>query len=155
MAEVGGIPALVDPVATGSMISRAAFERFALPGIRRGLARVRAHHMAPILHICGRTSTIIDLMADSGAMVLSVDQIDLKEAKEKAGKRVCLMGNVRPTETLLGGTPDDVRREARQCLVDAGDNPGGFILSSGCEVPIATPPENLMALMEVAQAAKS
>jgi uroporphyrinogen decarboxylase len=151
VAEVGGIPALVDPVATGSMISRAAFERFALPGIRRGLDRVKAHQMAPILHICGRTSTIVDLMADSGAMVLSLDQISLKEAKEKVGKRVCLMGNVRPAETLMGGTPDDVRREARQCLADAGDNPGGFILSSGCEIPLATPTENLMALMEVAR----
>jgi len=61
------------------------------------------------------------------------------------------MGNVRPTQTLLGGTPDDVRREARQCMADAGDNPGGFILATGCEVPLSTPPANLDALMEVAQ----
>ena len=149
VAEAGGIPALVDPVASGSVISRATFERFALPGIRQGLAKIRSLGMPPILHICGRTSTLIDLMADSGAAVLSVDQIDLAEAKAKVGGRVCLMGNIRPAETLLGGTPDDVRREARQCLADAGDSPGGFILASGCEVPIETPAANMMALMEV------
>jgi len=149
VAEAGGIPALVDPVASGSVISRATFERFALPGIRRGMAKIRSLGMPPILHICGRTATVIDLMADSGAAVLSVDQIDLAEAKAKVGGRVCLMGNVRPAETLLGGTPDDVRREARRCLADAGDSPGGFILASGCEVPLETPAANMMALMEV------
>ncbi len=151
VAEAGGIPALVDPVATGSILSRQMFERFALPGNRRGLARIKSLGMPPILHICGRTASIIDLMADTGAAVLSVDQIDLAEAKAKVGSRVCLMGNVRPTETLLGGTPDDVRREARRCLADCGDSPGGFILATGCEVPIETPPANMMALMEVAR----
>ncbi|MBM4018547.1 MAG: uroporphyrinogen decarboxylase [Planctomycetes bacterium] len=151
VAEAGGIPALVDPVASGSVISRAAFERFALPGIRRGLARIKALGLPPILHICGRTSSIIDLMADSGAAVLSLDQIELAEAREKVGGRVCLMGNVRPAETLLNGTPDDVRREAAKCVADALGSPGGFILSSGCEVPLATQPENVLAMMEVAR----
>jgi uroporphyrinogen decarboxylase len=153
VAEAGATPALVDPVATGSILSRAMFERFALPGNRRGMAKIKSLRHPAILHICGRTSFIVDLMADSGATVLSLDQIDLQEAKAKVGSRVCLMGNVRPAETLLGGTPDDVRREARRCLQDAGDSPGGFILSSGCEVPLGTPPENLMALMDVVQGA--
>ena len=38
------------------------------------------------------------------------------EAKAKVGDNVCLMGNVRPAETLLGGTPETVRAEARKCL---------------------------------------
>jgi uroporphyrinogen decarboxylase len=151
VAEAGGIPALVDPVATGSILSPAFFKRFALPGNRRGLARIKSLGMPPILHICGRTSSVIDLMADTGAAVLSIDQIDLAEAKAKVGSRVCLMGNLRPTETLLGGTPDDVRREARRCLADGRDSPGGYILATGCEVPLETPVENMMALMEVAR----
>jgi uroporphyrinogen decarboxylase len=151
VAELGGIPALVDPVATGSILSPAMFERFALPTNRRALAKIKSLGFPTILHICGRTSGVISLMADTGAAVLSVDVIELAEAKAKVGSRVCLMGNVRPTQTLLGGTPDDVRREARQCMADAGDNPGGFILATGCEVPLSTPPANLDALMEVAQ----
>ncbi len=149
--EAGGIPALVDPVASGSVLSRKTFEEFALGGIRRVIERIRTLGAPGILHICGRTSTIIDLMADSGAAVISVDQIPLKEAREKVGWRACLMGNVRPTETLLEGTPDAVRAEALACLEDAADNPGGFILSSGCEVPIETPPENIDALMDSAR----
>ncbi|HUW58973.1 MAG TPA: uroporphyrinogen decarboxylase family protein [Planctomycetota bacterium] len=151
VAEAGGIPALVDPVATGSILSRKAFEEFALPGNRRCLARIASLKMPPILHICGRISHTIDLMAASGAAVLSVDQIDLLEAKAKVGDKVCLMGNVRPTETLLEGTPDDVRAEAAKCLADCKDSPGGFILASGCEVPLETPPENIFALIETAR----
>jgi uroporphyrinogen decarboxylase len=154
VAEAGGIPALVDPVATGSILSRKAFEEFALPSNRRCLARIRSLGMPPILHICGRTSHVIDLMAESGAAVLSVDQIDLVEAKAKAGDKVCIMGNVRPAETLLGGTPADVRAEAERCLADCGDSPRGFILASGCEVPIETPPENIHALIDVARSAR-
>jgi len=149
--EAGGIPALVDPVASGSVISRKAFEEFALPGIRRIFDTVRGLGWPAILHICGRTSGIIDLMADSGAAVLSIDQITLSEAREKVGERVCLMGNVRPTETLLEGAPETVRAEALQCLEDAAGSPAGFILASGCEVPIETPPHNIDALMAAAR----
>jgi len=153
VAEAGGIPVLVDPVASGSVLSRDAFEDFALPGLVRVLKKIASLNMAPILHICGRTSHIIDLMASSGAAALSIDQIELLEAKEKVGKQVCIMGNVRPAETLLGGTPEAVRREAEKCIEDCGDSPRGFILASGCEVPVETPPENLMALIETARSA--
>ncbi|MHC4481144.1 MAG: uroporphyrinogen decarboxylase family protein [Planctomycetota bacterium] len=151
VADEGGIPALVDPVASGSVISRTAFEQYALPYTRQALERIIALGAVPILHICGRTSTTIDLMADAGAAVLSIDQIALPEARERVGERAFLMGNVRPAETLLEGTPESVRREAEQCLADCGDSAGGFILASGCEVPIETPPENVQALMEVAR----
>jgi uroporphyrinogen decarboxylase len=151
VAEAGGIPVLVDPVASGSVISPAAFERFALPGLRQALAKIRSLGLPPILHICGRTAGIIEMMADSGADVLSVDQISLAEARRKVGDRVCLMGNVRPAETLLEGTPEQVHAEAKRCLADCGDSPRGFILASGCEVPIETPPANVDALIRTAR----
>jgi uroporphyrinogen decarboxylase len=151
VADAGGVPALVDPVASGSVISRAAFEEFALPYIERGLATISSLGMPPILHICGRSATIVDLMGGSGAAVISVDQIDLAEAAQKAGSHVCLMGNVRPTETLLEGTPEAVRAEAAACIRAAGGHSGGFILASGCEVPIEAPAQNVHALIEAAR----
>ena len=151
VVEAGGIPVLVDPVASGSVISRKTFEEFALPGIVKSLKKIQSLGAAPLLHICGKTSNIIDLMAQSGAAALSVDVIELREAREKTHDSVCLMGNVRPTETLLEGTPESVRRSALECLEACKDSPHGFILASGCEVPIATPPENVMALIQAAK----
>ncbi len=151
VAAAGGIPALVDPVASGSVLSRKFFEEFALPGLKAVLGEIRKMGFPTILHICGRTSGIIDLMADAGAMVLSIDEIELSEAKEKVGERVCLMGNVSPTAMILEGTPEMVQSAARKCFEDAGDSPGGFILATGCEVPIEAPPENVQALIETAR----
>jgi uroporphyrinogen decarboxylase len=90
-------------------------------------------------------------MAQSGAAALSVDRIELHEAREKIRDSVCLMGNVKPTETLLDGTPESVRAEALRCLEECRNSPRGFILASGCEVPIETRPENVMALIQVAR----
>jgi uroporphyrinogen decarboxylase len=151
VVEAGAIPVLVDPVASGSVLSRKAFDEFALPYLIRALERIRALGAVPILHICGRTSGLLESMAQTGAAALSIDQTQIREARERIGSRVCLMGNVRPAETLLGGTPEAVRREAAQCIADGRGNPGGFILATGCEVPIETPPENIDALIAVAR----
>ncbi len=153
VAAAGGIPVLVDPIASGSVISRKAFEEFALPPLVKALAKIRSLGLPPILHICGKTAAIADLMAQSGAAVLSIDQITVREAREKVKDSVCIMGNVAPTQTLLEGTPDSIRAAARQCLEEAKGCPRGFILASGCEVPIATPPENLLALMNAVRGA--
>ncbi len=145
------MPVLVDPVASGSVISPRAFEEFALPGLRAVLGEIRRLGFPPILHICGRTAPVIEMMADAGADAMSVDQIALADARRLVGDRVCLMGNVRPTEALLEGTPASVRAEALECLRACADNPRGFILASGCEVPVEVPAENVLALMDAAR----
>ncbi len=151
VAEAGGVPVLVDPVASGSVISPRAFEEYALPGLRTVLAEIRRLGFPPILHICGRTLPVIGMMADSGADVLSIDQIGLADARRLVGDRVCLMGNIRPTETLLEGTPQSVRAEALDCLRACAGSPRGFILASGCEVPVEAPAANVLALMDAAR----
>jgi uroporphyrinogen decarboxylase len=57
------------------------------------------------------------------------------------------MGNLDPVELLWRGTPEAVAREARQAIADAGTH-GGFILGSGCEVPVAAPKENIQAMIQ-------
>jgi uroporphyrinogen decarboxylase len=47
-----------------------------------------------------------------------------------------------PAGVLFDGSPQDVADAARQCLKDAPDK---FILMPGCEVPPATPEENIRA----------
>ena len=145
--EVGGVPVVVDPVATGSILSPAQFEEFAGPYIAPLMKRIKEKGLPAMLHICGKTHRLLEQMADTGADVLSLDVVDLAEARTRVGSRVTLMGNVRPAQTLLNGTPAEVEAEARECLEKALGNPKGFILSSGCEVPLHTPSANIDALM--------
>lgn len=61
---------------------------------------------------------------------------------------ICLMGNVDPRETMLHGRYADAYAEALNCLKSNADRKGGFILSTGCEVPFEAPVENMRALRD-------
>jgi uroporphyrinogen decarboxylase len=153
VSDLGLKPSISEPTASGTLISARQFREFAKPYLKMYVDRIIERcGSGPMLHICGNTSRIWSDMADTGATILSLDnEIDLAEAKEAVGDRVCLAGNVRPVETLMKGTRDQVLTEAKECLRKAHDNPKGYILSSGCALPLDTPPENVMALMEAAR----
>ena len=142
-----------DPTASGTLISPRLFREFAQPYLKElSDAIIRCTGSAPSLHICGNTSRIWPEMADTGAGLLSLDDVvDLAEAKAAVGDRVVLVGNIRPTATMFHGTPEDVRANARLCLQKAWDSPKGHVLALGCGLPIDTPPENVHALLQAAR----
>jgi len=146
----GGVPVIVDPVATGSVLSEPMFREFALPGLRGLVDGIHDLGLPAVVHVCGKTHLLLEALADTGCDALSLDVVDLAEARARVGDRVALMGNVRPAETLLEGTPEAVEGECLECLRKAGDNPRGFILASGCEVPLHTPAANVHAMMSAA-----
>lgn len=148
LAELGVVPVIVEPVASASLISPKQFEKFALPHLTEMVELAHQKGMPVCLHICGKTTPIIELMAATGADILSVDQIDMETAKQKAGDKTCLLGNVKPAETLLKGTPEMVMAEVKEIIEKAGDSPRGLIVSSGCEIPFNTPSENIAALID-------
>jgi uroporphyrinogen decarboxylase len=51
------------------------------------------------------------------------------------------------TTVLLLGEPDDAKRNAMECMEVGGKK--GFILAPGCDLPYATPPENLQGVATV------
>jgi uroporphyrinogen decarboxylase len=146
--KAGGVPVTVEPVATGSMISDKHFREFVLPYLKEVYAQIHSHRLPGVLHICGKTKKVIKSMAESGADILSIDDIDLLEAKELVGEKVCLMGNVSPADGMLKGNPEIITAMVKDCVSKAANNPRGFILATGCEVPINTPHENMIAFLE-------
>ena len=147
IVDSGGLPVVVDPVATGSVLGRRQFDEFALPYLKQLHGHIAARGLPVVLHICGQTGRILDSMTEAGANLLSLDDISMAEACERVGTRLALMGNVRPAQTLLKGQPDDVLREVRELCAIGRGCAAGFILGSGCEVPTNSPPENLDAMM--------
>ena len=147
--EVGraGAHAITFGDSVAGLISRKDFETFAFPSLKEVIRRLhRALDIPVFLHICGRTSHILDLMAETGADALELDHFnDFAEVKRQVGARVCLEGDLDPTGVLLQGSPGLVREKSLAVIRDAG--PGGLILSSGCEVPRDTPPENMRAMV--------
>ena len=100
-------------------------------------------------HICGNTNKITAAMLESGCDMLSVDvKVPLSKAKELGGGKVPIIGNVDPIDIMMLGTPEDVRREVRACVEACADSPCGFIVSTGCDIPVNAPFENIAAFMD-------
>ncbi len=142
---------IADPTASGSLISPKTFETFAAPHQAR-LAKAIIHTGAiASLHICGKTTALLELMAGTGVKLLELDYlVDMVEAKQRVGDQVILMGNLEPSDLLLSGTSDAVEAAAKACIEAVGTD-GRYILSSGCEVPPHTPLDNIRAMVRAAR----
>jgi uroporphyrinogen decarboxylase len=145
-----GCHALTFGDSTAGLLNPALFEKFAFPFEKQVIAALADLDIPVFLHICGDTSHIIDWMVATGAPALEVDyQHEIAYYKEKTGGQVCLQGNIEPSGVMLLGSPAQV--EAACCRAIEQGKPGSrFILSSGCEVPRDTPPENIRVMVEAA-----
>ncbi len=132
--------AVLEPTAV--LLSKRQFKRFALPYFER----LRSELSKPLIyHICGDTEHIVEPMGASGAYGLSLDSmVDLKAVAEKIPEDVFLIGNIDPVKVFLQSNEEEVERETAKLLEKMKAVPN-FILSSGCDIPLETPPENISA----------
>lgn len=153
--------AVVDPMT--SQISPEHFEHFVAPHLNAVFDSIRDRKAFSSLFVCGDVSRNLEMMCKTRADNISVDeQIDMARLKTLAdAENKTIGGNIKLTSVLLLGTPDDTRREAVSIIDTCGDS--GFVLAPGCDLPYATPPENLQTVAdlvhdpyqrEVARAAK-
>ena len=73
----------------------------------------------------------------------------LSAARERFGGALC--GGLRQWETMVRGTPEDVRREAADAIRETHGR--GFILGTGCVTPIVAPTANIRAAREAVERA--
>ena len=126
-----------------SLVAPAMYAELILPLEQKLIAAIHEAGAAAKLHVCGNISNIVQHMAKSGTDIIDVDwMVPLADARELAGPEITLCGNFNPTGVLFQGSPQDVADAAGDCLKAAPDK---FILMPGCEVPPATPEENIRA----------
>lgn len=140
---------ILEPTASSSIISPKFFEKYSAPDLSRMVSRIHKGGVKATIHICGNTLPILHAMCDTKADALSIDSaVDLKEAKEIAKGRATLIGNV-DTTLILTASKENVQKAAEDCLKKAAQE-GGFILSTGCDMPLETPNHNVHALVNAA-----
>ena len=141
-----------DPVSSTSLISPEQYRKFSLPYFKKNVDFIKSQGSGCGLHICGTSRKIWEDIRDSGVTCFGLDNVEsLTEAKEVLGGAMCIQGNVPPVEVMRLGTPHDVLRSAKKCIDEAHDSPKGFVLTSGCQMPVNTPVENMQALMDAAR----
>ena len=97
-----------------------------------------------ILHICGSTDMIIEMMNDCGADALSVDQKNnLADSRNKLGDSVLLLGNFDPFQTLVQMETDQVEPVIKKCIESGVD-----AVWPGCDLWPAVKKENVEAYVQ-------
>ncbi len=141
-----------------SLISPALWRRWDLPVIRAVAAEAHAAGKLLHLHLHGKCRAVLPDLADCGADCICPferppggDITDLAELRRTLGDRVTMNGNVHTVETLIRGTPDDVRREVEEIFTQWGPDRRRLILGTGDQVGAETPEENIRAMVAAAR----
>ncbi|MBU5436554.1 uroporphyrinogen decarboxylase family protein [Tissierella sp. MSJ-40] len=149
-AELGIGVGFSDPVSSTSLISVKQFNEFSAPYIKKSVDKMKSLTGRSIsIHICGTSKGIWESVMDTGVSSFSIDNVeDLAEAKKIMGDRITISGNVPPVDVMQKGTREDVLRAAKECIKKTYGSKKGYILSSGCQIPMYSPMENIDALMD-------
>lgn len=136
---------------TGVILGPVQFERFSGKYVQQIMESYRARNIDTIYHICGNTMHIVNLMANSGVAAISIDSsgagVDIEKVMQIIPSNVVVIGNINPTSVMKDATPLQVGEKVTELLEKIRDYPN-FILSTGCDLPPGTPPENIAAFMQ-------
>ncbi|MFC1505534.1 uroporphyrinogen decarboxylase family protein [Thermoproteota archaeon] len=126
------------------------FEKYEMPYLQKEIDRAHKAGLKAILLMDGRANNFLELAVSTGAdaiepldpPTLANGDIVLRDAKEKIGKKISLIGNVDTINVLLQGSRNDVEEAVKQCIIDAAKD-GGYILSTSEYVCKNTPMINM------------
>ncbi|AFM00434.1 MULTISPECIES: uroporphyrinogen decarboxylase family protein [Desulfitobacterium] len=133
--------------AASDMLSQKQWDRFVFPYYEKLIYQVLDAGITPILHFDSNWTRDLARFKDfpKGKIILELDGMtDIFKAKEILGDTMCIMGDV-PASLLSLGTPDDVHNYCRKLIEELG--PTGFVLHSGCDIPIDAKLENVQAMV--------
>jgi uroporphyrinogen-III decarboxylase len=128
------------------------FERFWLPYTLELVDALWSEGIVTWIHLdtCWDKNIPYFKRLPRGSAVLALDGTsDIFAAKEVLRDHLCLAGDVHPALLSLG-KPEEVEAYCKRLIKEVGGD-GGFILSSGCEMPAGVTLENWTVMIQTAQ----
>ena len=117
---------------------------------------IKSHTKAKVFfHTDGDVFPLIPDFIEMGVNILNPIQTsagkmsDLEELKRQFGKHLVFCGAIDTHRILPFGTPDEVRAEVKRIIEILGQD-GGYMLSSVHTILPDVPPENILAMVDVA-----
>jgi uroporphyrinogen decarboxylase len=121
--------------ASSTVISPSIFEKFVAPYDAELIDAAHAAGQRIVYHTCGGMMPILETIADMKPDAMETftppslgGDVDLAEAKQRIGDRVCMIGGFDQFHYFKGTTEKETRAAVRRCFEDAGER-GGFILA--------------------------
>lgn len=137
-----------EPSSSTDLLSPDMFTEYSGNYVRDSLGKVKG--AGTVLHICGDTLPILDLMIDTKVTGLSIEEkVKPDAAVKKVNGRAALIGNIGVVSPLLQGTPADCAKHA-EIVAKAGFN----VVSSGCGLSAMISNENLKAVSDTVKSIK-
>lgn len=145
--------------ASGHMIwnPEPIFRELSLPCLKEITRLCKKAGIPTMLHCCGPEAALVRMAAEETDLscinpleIPPMGDCNLRELKEKFGKKICLMGNLHTIKVMGNGSVEEVIAASKKAIDDAAEN-GGFILSTGDQCPRETPEENIFAVIETAR----
>ncbi|MGI5964510.1 MAG: MtaA/CmuA family methyltransferase [Candidatus Methanomethylophilaceae archaeon] len=131
-----------EPTASTDMIAPDMFEDASGKYVTEALASVK--NGFSVLHVCGDTLPILEMMVATGVTGISIEEkVNPFKAYEHVGGKTVLVGNVGSVRPLFQGTPQEVMEKTKES-VEAGFN----VISSGCGIAAETSDENMLAMVK-------
>jgi len=154
--DAGGDGALFATTrASGEITTEDQYREFGAEYDQQILRAVKKQGGSNILHVCGVTPHFELLSSYPNANGINWwdrgSNLTIEQAKKSYGDRVCLVGGLDQTTTLILGGPDDVRNEARQAIKAGFIDGTGMILAPGCEISPKTEFVNMKAAVTAAR----
>jgi uroporphyrinogen decarboxylase len=144
------LPLVFNPSASPAVIPPKFFREFELPRLKKVFrAFAGAGAVANWLHIAGPIKPIMSCYPKASVNMANFDHCVSAEDAGNELPDTCLTGNLRPL-AFTKARPEDIETEALNLLTTFRGR-GGFILSSGGEIPPESSPENVAAMVRAAR----
>jgi len=131
---------------TGSQLSASAYEDYSLGYTKRIISSLAR---SCILHICGKTGHIIEKMCQSGAVGLSVDEVDISKLIKIVPDSIVIIGNISPLK-FAKSSPEEIENETSH-LLETVKTRKEFLVAPGCDLAPQTPLENILSFIKTAR----
>jgi uroporphyrinogen decarboxylase len=150
LQRVGGIDFFMTPndmaFKTAPFVSPSIFREFFLPRMQ---VAANAIKLPWAFHSDGNLNLVMDDLLTLGMNAINPIEppcMDLKEAKDKWGDKVCLWGNVDLHHALTMGTVEEVEAEVIRCMREGAPG-GGYICASSNSITNYCKVENVRAMI--------
>ncbi|MBL7111329.1 MAG: uroporphyrinogen decarboxylase family protein [Bacteroidales bacterium] len=128
-----------------SQIDPDTYESMVLPLHQDLMEHIHSLGAFAKLHICGDITHLLDKIALTNTDILDLDwMVTFESAREACGPGTILCGNLDPVQCIQNKSSEVVLSDSIKLIEQL--NGQRFILSGGCEITVATPVDNLLAM---------
>jgi len=134
---------MAEPAA--GLLSPRGLEKFSSQYIKQIIEKTQINDFQIVLHNCGAKLVHLPKILESNASILHFGApMDIIAALQQVESRIIISGNLDPASVFFSSSREKVQAQTSN-LLNLTSGYKNFVISSGCDLPLHTPLENLEA----------